>query len=135
VEPEVVETSMDCVRGPVHVASDVGARDQADGFTEIPVLKLAPGLLAASDLDSCRCPRLPKGLEVPQDRVQRRIWPSTAMAASTVAVPAREPVPFLRGYGSDAVVLVEPAQSGDDALAGPPGTRGSASQSNRRVVW
>jgi hypothetical protein len=133
MEPEIVQAPVDCVRGPVQVASDVGARDQADGFTEIPILQLAPGLLAASDLDSCRCPGLPKGLEVPQDRVQRRIWPSTAIAASTLAVPAREPVPFLRGYGSDAVVLVEAAQSGDDALAGPPGTRGGALQSNRRI--
>jgi hypothetical protein len=73
MEAQVVQAAMDGVGRSMQVASELAARNQADAFSEVPVLEFAPRLLAAADIDARCCPGLPEGVEVPQDGIQRRI--------------------------------------------------------------
>jgi hypothetical protein len=94
METEVVESSVDRVRGPIEVTGKLYASDQPDALTEVPVLQLCPGLLAPSDVHSGRRPGLPKCLEMAEDGVERWIRPPAEGIPAALAAPAGEPLPF-----------------------------------------
>ena len=110
---------MDRVGCALQIAGKFSPRDQSDSLTQVPVLELGPRLLPASDIDTCCCPGLAEGFEVTQDGVKRRVRPSAA-AATALPVTPGDPVPVLRRDRSVVVVLIEPPQARQYALAGPP---------------
>jgi hypothetical protein len=108
----------------MQVASELAARNQADAFSEVPVLEFAPRLLAAADIDARCCPGLPEGVEVPQDGIQRRIGSPGTRTTTVLTMSTCELLPLFSGGWSNIVVLNEATKARDDALPGPPRTSG-----------
>src|SRR5438132_13417459 len=78
MEAQVVQASVNRIRGSTQVAREFGARRQPYAFAEVPVFQLAPGLLTPAYIDAGCRPSLAEGVEVAQPRVQQlRCSPST----------------------------------------------------------
>ena len=120
MEAQVVQASVNRVRGSMQVAREFGARNQPHAFAEVPVFQLAPGLLTPADIDARCRPSLAEGVEVAQNRVQRRIRSPGTRTTATTTMPTCELVPVLGRCRSDGAILVETAQASHDPYAGPP---------------
>ena len=111
---------MDSVGRSMEVASKLPPRNQADAFTEVPVLQFAPRLLDTADVNARGRPRLAKGVEVAQHRVEGRIGSSSTGTTVVGSVLARDLVPFFGRRWSETAVLMEPTKAGYDPFSRPP---------------
>lgn len=131
MEAQVVQAAMDSVGRSMEVASKLPPRNQADAFTEVPVLQFAPRLLAASDIDTRRRPGLSERVKVPEDAVQRRIRSSRTRTTALLTMPTGEFVPLLSRSWGTSMFLEEATKPRDHSLPSPPGTPGRTPRPKR----
>ena len=102
--------------------SRIGRRTGIPGIEltqESALAAIADAGLTPADIDARCRPSLAEGVEVAQNRVQRRIR-SPSPDHRHDSHPTCELMPVLGRCRSDGVLLVETAQASDDSFAGPP---------------